>query len=541
MTGAPKGEQPPPTASEPSETAAARTVRWAFLGLGLLLPVVALIPLGTLWLWQGGWLPWWALGTCLTTGLAWAAQRWLLRPANTSEPQQQSSTRSDFPPDDDQLVRADPAWTPAERAAWQRVVEIAKATEPSALERRESVLDLGKTTVEAVATALHPERQTPLLQFTAPEALALIERVSARMHTFVRENVPLSDRLTLAQIATLYRWRGAIDATERAYDVWRAIRMINPTAAVTSEIRERLSKELMAWGKQHLAKKLAEAFVEEVGRAAIDLYGGRLRISQRDLAAHISTASSQDLAAAEQRPAEPLRILVAGQVSSGKSCLINALAEEMQTAVDALPMTGDFTPHRLDRDGLPAALIIDTPGLTPFDAADPRALVGFLEQADRCDLIIWLLAANRADRALDRAAIDAVRGHYAARPDRRSPPMLVLLSHVDRLRPFNEWRPPYDLNAANSAKAASMRDAIAATAADLDIATTDIIPVCLSAPAGTYNVDTVWAAVMDRLPEAERARLVRTVRDAEGSWDWRQIWSQARSGGRVLVRSALGR
>ena len=62
--------------------------------------------------------------------------------------------------------------------------------------------------------------------------------------------------------------------------------------------------------------------------------------------------------------AEPLRVLVAGQVSAGKSSLVNALGQEVRAAVDALPATRDFTPYSLSRDGLPGALITDSPGLT---------------------------------------------------------------------------------------------------------------------------------------------------------------------------------
>jgi predicted GTPase len=69
--------------------------------------------------------------------------------------------------------------------------------------------------------------------------------------------------------------------------------------------------------------------------------------------------------------AEPLRILVAGQISAGKSSLINALAQEVAAAVDALPTTPAFTAHGLKRGGFPAALLIDSPGLGtgPGDAA----------------------------------------------------------------------------------------------------------------------------------------------------------------------------
>ncbi len=56
---------------------------------------------------------------------------------------------------------------------------------------------------------------------------------------------------------------------------------------------------------------------------------------------------------------------------------------------------------------------------------------------------------------------------------RETPPLLLVLTHVDRLRPFSEWQPPYDLNDRQSAKAISIRSAVDAAAADLGRALTE--------------------------------------------------------------------
>ena len=504
-----------------------KSLRWSLIGIGLLLPVLTLIPLGSLWLWQSGWLIPWALGAATTTILAYAILRWLIGPAPAEVSGQPS------------LSVPDPGWTPAENAAWAKVQAIAATASTETLESRDAALALGLQTIEAVALSLKPERRDPLLQFTAPEALALIERVAARLNGFVRDNVPLADRLTVAQGAALYRWRGVFDTAEKAYGVWRAIRVLNPATAIASEIRERLSKEIMSWGREHIARRLSVAFVEEVGRAAIDLYGGRLRLDPARVATHVAGHSARDLAAIEATSAapEPLRILVSGQVSAGKSSLVNALAAEVKAAVDALPATAQFTPYKLMRDGLPAALIVDSPGLK----AGATSWQALCDEASDSDLIVWVCAANRADREPDRAALAAVRAHFAARPNRRPPPILLVLTNIDRLRPFQEWQPPYDLAAAASAKAQSIRAATEAATQDLGFSPADAIPACLATPPGLYNVDALWARIGDVVPEAERARLVRVLRDAEGAWDWQRMWGQAVNGGRVLVRVAVGK
>ena len=509
-----------------------RGLRWALLGLGIFLPVVTLIPLGSLWLWQNGYLIPWGIGVTLTTLVAYAALRWLVGPTAAPSPAPSSGAGGAPVP-----TSADPGWTPAEQAAWARVQTIAADVDPDKLATREAALALGLQTIEAVALSLKPERRDPLLQFTAPEALALIERVAARMNGFVRDSVPLGEQLTVAQALALYRWRGAFDTAQQAYGVWRAIRVLNPATAIASEIRERLSKEIMSWGRDHIARRLAVAFVEEVGRAAIDLYGGRLRLDPARMADAASAASARDLTAIEGASAEPLRILVAGQVSAGKSSLVNALAAEVKAAVDALPATARFTPYRLTRDGLPAALIIDSPGLK----AGAQSYDALCEAAADSDLILWVSAANRADREPDRLALEAVRGYFTAHPNRRRPPILLVMTQIDRLRPFQEWQPPYDLAAAAAPKAASIRAAVEAATSDLGFAPADAVPACLAPEPGLYNVDALWARIGELVPDAERARLVRVLRDAEGRWDWQRMWGQAVTGGRVLVKATVGR
>src|SRR5690606_11688895 len=172
------------------------------------------------------------------------------------------------------------------------------------------------------------------------------------------------------------------------------------------------------------------------------------------------------------RTVEPLRLLVAGQVNAGKSSLVNALSEEVSAAVDALPATPSFRAYELRREGLPAALIIDSPGLQ----GGSEEIARIIDAAAESDLILWVVDASRADREYDRAALDAVRGHFAERPNRRRPPMMLVLTHIDRLRPFQEWSPPYDVASGEQPKAKSIRSAMESIGADLGFTLGDIIP-----------------------------------------------------------------
>lgn len=499
--------------------------RVALLVVALLLPTLSLVPLGTLWLWQHGYIIYWAIGSCIAVVGVYFFERRLLTPL---APQAIPETATADAGDD--------RWTPRQAEAWQDVTTFAATAGSERLASRDAALALGLETVELVARRLHPERADPLLQFTVPEALAVIERASANLRGFIVESFPLGDRITVAQLMWLYRWRGALQLAEKGYDLWRIVRLLNPVSAATQELRERFTKQIYEAGREHVARRLASAYVREVGRAAIDLYGGNLRVTDVELRGHVTSASREDLAAAADRQSEPLRILVAGQTGAGKSSLLNALANAVEAVVDALPTTARFTAYRLTHEGLPAALIIDSPGL-----ATEEQLPALMEAADDCDMVLWVVAATRAARSVDAAALAALRAHFAARPNRHRPPMLMTLTHIDRLRPFGEWAPPYDLAAATQGKALAIRGAMEAAGRELGFAADEIVPVRADPGAAPYNVDVLWAKLIALVPEAQRARLLRTLGDVTGASGWASVWSQAVGAGRVIKRTFLTR
>ena len=505
---------------------AASYLRVGALLIGLVLPTLTLVPLGSLWLWEHGYLLHWALATALLVAITFHLQRRLLRPPDAVAPTSGAGNTS--PAESD----ADPGWTPAEQLAWTDVKKLAQQVDVDQLTSRDAVFELGTTTVRAVAKRLHPEVSEPLWQFTVPEAFALLERVSRKLGTFTTDHVPLSDRLTVAQVLALYRWRGALDIAERAYGVWRLVRLVNPLAAATHEVRERLSRQMLEMGRAHVTQRLAAAYVSEVGRAAIDLYGGRLRISDEHLATTISPASLVEDKQIVSRSAEPLRILIAGQTGTGKSSLVNALANEVEAAVDVLPATSGFAAYELRQSGFPSAHLIDSPGL----GSTPGDLDRLIAKAKECDLVLWTIPAHRADREIERQATEALRLAFTGMQHRKPPPMVTVLTHIDRLRPFGEWAPPYDLGSAKQSKALSIRAAIDTVADEFGLAAEDIVPVCLVSGA-TYNIDAVWARMLMVLPDAQRARLVRQIVGANTDWNWRRVWSQAANAGRVIGRT----
>lgn len=241
-------------------------LRIAVIFLGLLLPTLALIPLGSLWLWQHGLLIHWALATLACTLAAYIFERMTLgsEPPVPTDPELQVTT-----------LRIDS--DPLRKKAAAAVESLAISTSPEAIASWNDVLNSGLKTVETVAKVYHPDRDDPMLRFTVPEALTLIEQVSGRLRPIFEGIIPLGSRLTVAQFAQIYRWRGIYDAAERAWSIWRIARVFNPATAATYEMRERLSKSILQWVKGSITTRLTRAYIREVGLAAVDLYSGELR------------------------------------------------------------------------------------------------------------------------------------------------------------------------------------------------------------------------------------------------------------------------
>jgi uncharacterized protein len=498
--------------------------RLVLLVVAALLPTASLIPLGSFWLWEHGLIIYWAIGTCVAVTAVYYMQKRLIIASPPPSPGPEISDSGDQ------------SWTPRQAEAWEDVMALAASVTAERMSSRDAVQSLALESIEVVAKRLHPERRAPLLQFTVPEALAVIACASVNLRDFLISSFPLGDRITVAQLMWLYRWRGALSLAEKGYDLWRIVRLLNPAAAATQELRERFTRQIYQVGREHLARRLARAFVREVGRAAIDLYGGNLRIAPERVRAHVTSASRKDLAACDTRDGEPIRILVAGQTGAGKSSLVNALASAIETAVDALPTTTRFTAYRLTHEGLPTALIVDSPGLNV--ANELNALI---EAIDDCDMMLWVSSASRAAREIDAKALDAIRAHFAGEPNRRRPPMLLVLTHIDALRPFTEWDPPYDLTASTRGKSQSIRSAMEAVSAELDFAADDIVPVRIDNALASYNIDALWAKIIASMPEAQRARLLRTLGDIKSASAWGAIWSQAANAGRVIKGTFFAR
>ncbi|MBU2533513.1 MAG: 50S ribosome-binding GTPase [Alphaproteobacteria bacterium] len=501
-------------------------LRGVMVALAMLLPVLSLAAFGTFWLWQNNALIIWSVAAATVALLIYTAEVWLI---SSKESELEKIVESVEKEEGDEPGGAASFRAPREDDAWQAVERLAMTVQPDKLTSRDAIFELGTRTVETVARRMHPDEKDALWKFTVPEALTLVSRVSKELNHFVIDAVPLGDRLTIGQLMAVYRWRSLATVAQKAYDLWRILRFVNPATAIAGELREKVSSELLEGMRTELTRRLARAYVREVGKAAIDLYSGRLR---PDLRTNLERDESE---ATEPLPAAPLQILVIGQSGVGKSSLVNALSNEVRAAVDVVPTTDTFTTHALSRGDVPLTYLIESPAI----GADDERTGEVVAKAAASDAVIWIISATRPDRAADVATLKLLRDSLSIRIDRRPPPVLFLLSNVDRLRPFNAWTPPYDLNDATDLKSRSINEALAAVSEDINVPADEIIPVAVPSDREPYNVDLVWARLMDLFEDARNVQLLRRLSDGVRTPITKSLWRQAIGAGRVIRKAVF--
>jgi len=503
-----------------------RAKLWGSLVLVLLsIPYLVLFVAGSIWLYQYGmFLEWLAIsGVCTLAG--WAVMR-RIRPRSLLAKA---------------TVRPSSGWPTSGQQAWEQVEDLARRVqdEDLRLDRPERLWELFREVLETVARHYHPRSSQAVLEVPVPHVLRIVELVSGDLRKSFAQRVPGSHILTINDLRRLSRLAAA---SQHLYLIYKIVIFgLSPVAGVLREVRDAAGGRLIDLSGEEIKRWALGFCVRKAGYYAIQLYSGELVLDEAEFQRYRSPRSRRDAIRAaarqDQLTEEPLRILVVGQVKSGKSSLINALFGEVRAAVDVVPRTRGVDPYVLQRNGAPRAIILDTAGYAGGDEP-AEAFAALDEEISRCDLILLVTSVRNAARAADRRLLDALRAFYQARPDRIMPPVIVAMTHIDTLRPLAEWNPPYNLAAPDGAKARTIADAAAAVAEDLGLGQGEaVVPLCLK-PGQVYNVEETLAPaiVESAASEASRVKYLRCLREYHQEDYWRRLWEQAVHSGRLLVK-----
>lgn len=474
----------------------------------LLIPVVLLIPLGVLWLWSQGWLLIWVLVSlsCTVLGygmLWWRQSRRAVAPDTGGQPE----TLEPSPPDR--------SWSPRDQEAWEEVLAEAGLVEKEVVLDREHLFALAQRTIERVARHYHPEDADPVWSFTGPELLMLTERVSQRLRRILLEHVPAAHRIEARHLWRVWELKPMAETGLKTFrhlhNAWRLTRTINPVAALLAEARQYLVSRALDETGNYLRTQGARIWVEEVGRAAIDLYSGRLRV---DLEWLEKTAQQEreriDIPG-------PLRLLVAGRVNAGKSSLINQLLGEPVAGVARSRLTTRATHYPLHHPDLPETILIDSPGLE-----EEGELSAWLSMASDSDGLIWVTSLDFSDWHLDRWVLRALREHFLA-DARRSPlPVLIIASRAD-LNPGGEILEAMRVRMAE----------------ELPVDLLSIVPLSLGEPLEPARLEALWGPLGALCAAARYTRGQRLqIAAASSAGEQYPLWSQGRSLVTALYRKA---
>src|SRR5579864_6106287 len=278
------------------------------------------------------------------------------------------------------LAEPSAGWNAAERAAWSAVLQNADTATPLAFTGLEPLVARARATVEIVAHRFHPEAHDAWAQFTLPEFLLLTERLCRDIRRETLGHIPAAGTIRLSHLLWAHRQNRRYGVMARmgwriGSGLWRIVRAgLNPLQAAgqeTSGVFVEKAVNVLSYRVRAYATRL---LVLEAGRAAIELYAGRLTLSDDELAA----ARERDMAHLSATDV-PVRILLIGQVNAGKSSLLNALAQEVRGAVGPLPTTSNATEYLLKVEGNPVVSIVDTRG---FDERKESA-TELIAQAER--------------------------------------------------------------------------------------------------------------------------------------------------------------
>lgn len=503
-------------------------LRWILVLILNALPYVLLGAAGSLWLYERNLGIPFLIVAAIISAVGWFLIGRFSRPA--AEP-----VKVDVEPD--------PMWSPRGKAAYAKVETFAATVNINdyPFEQPDRYWSLLRKVLDIVAAEYHPTSVNPALEVPVTHALKIVSLVSRDLSAALTQHVPGAHIVTLNDVQRFRTIAGWYPTIHRLYRLGMAL--VNPAAAIFREANTYVQGQIVDSSTAETRRWALDYAVKRAGYYAVQLYSGQLVVQDAPFEKYMTDASKSAQDQADRRDQvfdeEPLRILVLGQVKAGKSSAVNAIFGETKAAVDAVPRTKGVVAYRLERDGVERGLILDTAGYEDVSSV-AASLSQLKSEVLRCDLILLVSSAVNSARDADRRLLHDLRTMFQADPDREFPPLIVVMTHIDLLRPVQEWAPPYNIAQPTRYKELQIRDALDTTASDLQVEPERVIPVCLKGDR-LYNVDDgLIPAIHDSLDSAHRVRYLRCLREYKDEQYWQKLREQASSTGRLLLHLGSG-
>ena len=494
------------------------------LGSLFLLPILALIGFGLYFLWLQNWL-YYAIGAIsacialfftLTKWRSYQKKPLIIKPIEISP---------------------NPNWSDEALDAWAELESFTKSypIKTDFVTNPNKILKLTNEILLLVASHFNAKSKYPILEFPIPYLLKLISLVCDDLQREVLDKIPGSHAIKIGDLLLAKEYYDKGIKIKSVYNVFN--HLFNWPGAALGKARGLLMDGGFSLIREELMQRLLSAYISKLGYYAIQLYSGQITlddISPIEILSDITKKDVKKIQAYEQS-LEPLRILVLGQVSSGKSTLINKLFGEIRTAEGVLPTTSKITPFKLEREGLEVATILDSAGYGGLEHEDAPAI---LKKAwEEIDVVLIVCNASHAAREEDAKQLQKLRHEFQLHRKNRTLPVIIAVAcQIDKLRPFREWLPPYNIQDPQSIKAQSIREVCEAISHDLTLPLDRIVPVCLAPEKPTYNLDDgLIPLIHELLDDAQRARYLRCLVHKKDKSYWKEWRKQVINTGQFVI------
>lgn len=318
---------------------------------------------------------------------------------------------------------------------------------------------------------------------TIVEILAVIHLAVEDLETWTQENFPGSEIATIGQLS-------------RIPDITRHVGNLSNIAYFASMVFQPI--KLLAYPiyrksgvvatelRGEIVTAIYQKFVQMAGFYLIEMYSGRLRSGSKVYKVqfgHLVGAvrhAKGDRSKLDQINPQSVSIAIVGQVNAGKSSLVNRLRQDQHAITSILPETKQVNRHRFALSGTSIQIsLLDTPGysdalITKEESSE--ILKGVLA----ADIVLLVLAANSPAKQSDVNMLEQLATHYRQHPELKPPRVIGVVTHIDLLRPVQEWTPPYNWRSPQTNKERSIQNTVAYYRELFGSGVVDYVPICLS-------------------------------------------------------------
>lgn len=503
---------------------------WVLLVL-LVGPVAAYMGFGALWLYEHGWLLV-AGATWFATGLLFAvlAARWT------------RSRKELLPPIDWDAPRT---FAKVDRDAWALVEAEAGHADTVSIESLtefDVYIATGRRLARTLADHYHPLSSDPIDHVPLVDVLTALELAAEDLAHLSRQ-VPGGDMLTPAHLKTAVQVAGYIS---RANDIYSYLLPIfSPVSGLVRLGTQHLMvKPRWKTMQENLLRWFYQAYVNRLGVHLIELYSGRLAIGAEQY--RRLTRRAEKLPRVADAEVPPLRIAVAGARDAGKSRLIEMINQARSG--DAALLGARLAASGIDEAAvahLKTAEWFEVPGYTADPGAesarDRSTRREAVERAVEADMLVLVVDARRDTAAADVAFAQAWDRWYVEHPAVEIPPALAVLTGMDDPSLGGDWKPPYNWERGQGPRETAARARLNALRTALPPSVTEIVPVGLPEGMPFGVAELILPALIAQFHRAERAALIRHLRNISSRSKARRLISQVGEHGRSIWQGIRSR